>query len=172
MARQLKCSVCGNEFTYNKRGRTPRHPVCSSCTEATAVKEANVIAQDVADNETKAPAPKTKGTVGSATVSNRYTTYYEFTEPSEESKPFEPGEELYFVPRGIFHTEDSLHRYGRVCKFVRYAEDEAPGRVYVEVAYRRERKSVPEILWTSKSNLTRFRRIRRPVDEPGDFVVS
>jgi len=160
VARQFKCSVCGSTFIYTKRGRAPTNPVCEACKSSPEVQKALIE---------KTPSGKQHSM---PKESEKYSTYYDFSGPSEEEKPFEKGESLYFIPRGIFHSEDSLHRYGKVCKFVRYAEDEKQGRVYVEVRYRRDGKSSLETLWTNKAHLTRFIKVRKSSSKLDESMLS
>jgi len=166
MARNLICTNCGVEFTYNKRGPSPKHPLCPSCEISSAqglVASKNV---KVTANAKKIPPPaaKKESKVQKSEPEQPMEFYYDFVGPPETEKPFEAGEKLYAVPVH-YSSEHKKHTRGRVVVFVEYDKDN-PNKVWVEVVFRRLGKRNTEITYTFRHRLQRFSRRKVPIIAP------
>lgn len=160
MSRKLVCTNCGKGFDYDKRGPTPKQPLCLKC--STAIKKplatkSKTKKKDVAD---KVPPPRQEKKSKKPVQAFKY--YYDFTGPTEEEKPFEAGEKLYAIPPH-YYSDERKHTRGRVVLFHSYTD--TPGTVIVEATFHVGGKTVTETVTTKKTRLTRFKKTRIPIEE-------
>ncbi len=180
MARTVVCSNCGNEFTYKKRGRLPKNILCSNCS---APRDQNArrskSSKSVKRNKLKiSPSKNNSGvtpldnnsTHQEKAIKNletkkeqqtkKYITLFEPIPPSEEEKPFEPGEKL-FHPSSTFPNQTPPWRFGSEIIFVEYTPD---GKKKIKVKRNRNGKIIYETLLT-KLELYRYKKIKQPLED-------
>ena len=171
MSRKLVCTNCGEEFEYNKRGPTPKIPLCLKCKENEQTPWAAKSKKSKKDVAGKVPPPpEKKESKKQPQRLQKFKYYYEFVGPTEKEKPFEEDEKLYAIP-AHYYSDERKHTRGRVVKFVGYTDTQ--GTVLVQATFHVGGKAVEETVTTRVSRLTRFKRQRILLENATeDLMVS